>query len=126
MCLIGSVSLTPECFVSCSWYSTDFNRPPPPEDCTSLEELEEGDELWGRVSKLSNFGAYITAGLEVEGFLHVRSWPEHMGLSGTQVFHIGERVRVWVEHVDLERRRVKLTGVRPAFLPTIGVREETR
>ncbi len=126
MCLIGSVSLTPKCFVFCSWYSTDFNRPPPPEDCTSLEELEEGDELWGRVSKLSNFGAYIAAGLEVEGFLHVRSWPEYMGLSGTQVFHIGERVRVWVEHVDLERRRVKLTGVRPAFLPTIGGGGEKR
>ncbi len=88
--------------------------------------LDEGDELWGRVSKLSNFGAYIAAGLEVEGFLHVRSWPEHMGLSGTHVFQIGERLRVWVEHIDLKRRRIKLTGIRPTFLPTVGTGGEIR
>ncbi len=112
--------LTPKCFIFRVPH-TDFSRPHPPENCASLDMLEEGDELWGTVSKLSNFGAYIAAGLEVEGFLHVRSWPKHNRCSGTEAFHIGERLRVWVEHVDLERKRIKLTGVRPTFLPTIGM-----
>lgn len=87
---------------------------------TGLEEVEEDDELWGEVTKVSNYGAFVDVGAEVQGFLHVIYYPRRSQGALTQdVFFPGMRLRVWAMEVDRGRRRLKLTGERPRSLPRV-------
>jgi len=46
------------------------------EDRTPLSEVRVDDELWGEVTKVSNYGAFIDCGVEVDGFLHIMYYPK--------------------------------------------------
>jgi len=85
-----------------------------------LEDVDEGDELWGQVTKITNFGAYVDVGVEVEGFLHISEWPDAISKVPSENFSIGQRVRVYAETVDLALTRLKLTAIRPDYLPRVG------
>ena len=43
---------------------------------TPLSEVEEDDELWGEITKVSNYGAFLDVGVEVQGFLHIIYYPK--------------------------------------------------
>jgi small subunit ribosomal protein S1 len=93
----------------------------------SLEDVQVDDELWGELSRVTDYGAYVEVGARVDGFLHfmdhpASTWPEHAGSRPSSYMKVGDRVRVWVSNVDLDRERIKLTAFRPAHLP--GPRRE--
>jgi small subunit ribosomal protein S1 len=88
-----------------------------------LSELGVDDELWGELKRVTDYGAYVEVGAEVDGFLHFMDhplWSE--GMQPSQFMSAGERVRVWVADVDITQRRVRLTASRPQHLP--GPRRE--
>jgi predicted RNA-binding protein with RPS1 domain len=114
-------------------------------DQITLEDLEVEDELWGEIVRVTKFGAYVEVGAVVEGWLHFMDHPDwgdegghsdddkkqfqkndkeladdniHMQTPG-QMMKLGERVRLWVQDLDGERQRIKLTGNRPLSLPQI-------
>lgn len=87
-------------------------------DRIPLSEIETDDELWGELKRVTDFGAYVEVGAEVDGFLHFMDHPLwDDGAVPSQFMKKGERVRVWVADVDMEKRRVRLTGKRPQGLP---------
>lgn len=43
---------------------------------TPLSEVREDDELWGEVTKVSNYGAFVDVGVKVQGFLHIIYYPK--------------------------------------------------
>jgi len=91
---------------------------PNDEDRIPLEDMEIDDELWGELKRVTDFGAYVEVGAVVDGFLHFMDHPEFvMGKHPTDLMRKGDRVRVWVSDVDLQKDRVKLTAVRPTHLP---------
>jgi len=91
---------------------------PNDEDRIPLEDMEIDDELWGELKRVTDFGAYVEVGAVVDGFLHFMDHPEFvMGKHPTDLMRKGDRVRVWVSDVDLQKERVKLTAVRPTHLP---------
>jgi small subunit ribosomal protein S1 len=93
------------------------------EDRIPLAGIQVDDELWGEVKRVTNFGAYIEVGAAVDGFMHFMDHPEYDSYQHpTEFMSKGDRVRVWVSDVDLERSRIKLTAVRPSHLP--GPRSE--
>ena len=73
----------------------------------TLEELEEGDTVEGKVTKLVDFGAFIDLG-GIEGLLHISemSWGriEHP----SEVLDEGEEVEVKVLGVNREEERISL------------------
>ena len=88
------------------------------EERIPLTDIEIDDELWGELKRVTDFGAYVEVGAEVDGFLHFMDhplWEDNMVPS--DFMNIGERVRVWVADVDMEKRRVRLTANRPQNLP---------
>jgi len=98
-------------------------------DKITIEELEVDDELWGEITRVTRFGAYVEVGAVVEGWLHFMDHPD-WGIVGwgdsdvdmqtpSDMMAVGERVRVWVSNLDHDRRRIKLTGNRPLNLPQI-------
>jgi small subunit ribosomal protein S1 len=97
------------------------------EEGISLEDVAVDDELWGELSRVTDFGAYVDVGARVAGFLHFMdhpafTWPENKGVHPRSYMKVGDRVRVWVSNVDLDRQRIKLTAYRPRHLP--GPRRE--
>jgi small subunit ribosomal protein S1 len=88
------------------------------EDRIPLTDIDIDDELWGELKRVTDFGAYIEVGAEVDGFLHFMDhplWDDNMHPS--EFMQVGQRVRVWVADVDKEKRRVRLTANRPVGLP---------
>jgi len=92
------------------------------EDRIMLEDITVDDELWGELVRVTDYGAYIDLGAEVEGFLHFMDHPDFGLVSGAhprEFMGVGQRVRVWASDVDEERMRVKLTANRPSSLPVL-------
>mmetsp|Transcript_1628 Transcript_1628/g.1994 ORF Transcript_1628/g.1994 Transcript_1628/m.1994 type:complete len:147 (+) Transcript_1628:2-442(+) len=91
------------------------------EELIPLNEIEEDDELWGEITRVTRYGGYINVGAEVKGFLHFMDHPlftyENGVVPPSEYMKVGERVRVWVSDVDQERNRIKVTAVRPTDLP---------
>jgi predicted RNA-binding protein with RPS1 domain len=44
----------------------------------TLDTFSQEEQVWGEVTKVTNFGAFIDVGAEVEGFLHVSECPERL------------------------------------------------
>jgi small subunit ribosomal protein S1 len=83
-----------------------------------LPDMDVDDELWGELKRVTDFGAYVEVGAEVDGFLHFMDhplWEDNKHPS--DFMQVGERVRVWVADVDMDKRRVRLTANRPQNLP---------
>ena len=89
-----------------------------------LDDIAVDDELWGEIKRVTNFGAYIELGAEVDGFLHFMDHPmfgveEFKGAPPSAYMEAGQRVRVWASNVDMEKSRIKLTAIRPPTLPVL-------
>lgn len=103
----------------------DDNDDDDDEDRILLEDLELDDELWGELVRVTDYGAYVELGAEVRGFLHFMDHPwfgNEPGAHPNTFMSVGDRVRVWVSDINLERERIKLTANRPTTLP--GPRRE--
>jgi small subunit ribosomal protein S1 len=88
------------------------------EDRIPLSEIEPDDELWGQLKRVTDYGAYVEVGAEVDAFLHFMDHPVwEDGSHPSEFMENGQRVRVWVSDVDSEQRRIKLTANRPTHLP---------
>lgn len=88
------------------------------EDRIPLNEIEVDDELWGILKRVTDYGAYVEVGAEVDGFLHFMDHPSwDGGRHPSEFMERGQRVRVWVSDLNREQRRIKLTGRRPQHLP---------
>lgn len=88
------------------------------EDRIPLTDVKVDDELWGELKRITDFGAYVEVGAEVDGFLHFMDhplWDDNMHPS--EFMQVGQRVRVWVADLDTQQRRIRLTANRPANLP---------
>ncbi|KAL3898790.1 MAG: hypothetical protein SGARI_006594 [Bacillariaceae sp.] len=88
-------------------------------DRIPLSDLEVDDELWGELKRVTDFGAFVEVGAQVDGFLHFMDhplWDDNMHPS--EFMNVGERVRVWVADVDtVDKQRIRLTANRPTSLP---------
>ncbi len=73
-----------------------------------IEKLQVGDVLTGRVTKLTNFGAFVNLGA-ADGLVPIAeiSW-DHIG-HPSEVLEEGQEVEVKVIGLDPERRRISLS-----------------
>jgi small subunit ribosomal protein S1 len=67
----------------------------------------EGKVIDGQVVRLTDFGAFVRLGPGIEGLLHVSELPGKV-THPTAVLRVGQRVRVVVQRVDREARRISL------------------
>jgi small subunit ribosomal protein S1 len=90
------------------------------EDRIPLDDIQVDDELWGELKRVTDYGAYVEVGAQVDGWLHFMDHPAFGWSNGrhpSEFMSPGDRVRVWVADIDKEQKRVKLTANRPAHLP---------
>jgi uncharacterized protein len=79
-----------------------------------LEDLEPGMQLKGTVLNVVDFGAFVDIGLKDSGLVHISQLANRFVKSPHEIASVGDVVTVWVQSVDLNRRRVSLTMLVPA------------
>jgi ribosomal protein S1 len=75
----------------------------------TLRDLEEGDVVTGRVTRLERYGAFVDLGVGRDGMLHVREMGRGFVEKPEDVVKVGEELQVKVVGVDRRRGRVDLS-----------------
>jgi len=70
---------------------------------------EVGELVYGRVTKLVPFGAFVQVGEGIEGLVHISEMSSHHVEAPEQVVTPGEELWVKIIDLDLQRRRISLS-----------------
>jgi small subunit ribosomal protein S1 len=68
-----------------------------------------GELVYGRVTKLVPFGAFVQVGESIEGLVHISEMSAHHVELPEQVVTPGEELWVKIIDIDLQRRRISLS-----------------
>ena len=76
---------------------------------TAETDFVEGDKYPGTISRVVDFGAFVTLADGLEGLIHVSQLAEHRVDHARSVVKVGQAVEVRVVEVDVERKRIGLS-----------------
>jgi uncharacterized protein len=76
---------------------------------TELAHVKSGMILNGVVTNVAAFGAFVDVGVHQDGLVHVSELANRFVKDPGEVVRVGDRVRVKVLSVDLQRRRIGLS-----------------
>jgi uncharacterized protein len=79
------------------------------EDIHELTDLSPGLVLNGVVTNVTNFGAFVDIGVHQDGLVHVSQIANRFVRDPADELQVGQKVRVKVLQVDVERRRIGLS-----------------
>lgn len=75
----------------------------------TIDDLQEGMELPGIVTNITNFGCFVDIGIKENGLVHISQLSDQFVSDPTSVVSIHQHVRVKVLSIDRERKRIQLT-----------------
>ncbi|HEX7180208.1 MAG TPA: Tex family protein [Thermoanaerobaculia bacterium] len=87
----------------------EFKTPEWRQDVTSVKDLQPGMVLEGRVSNVTNFGAFVDIGVHRDGLVHVSELTHRWVADPREAVKVGEIVKVKVLEVDRQRERISLS-----------------
>ncbi len=87
----------------------EFKVPEWRPDVTSVKDLQPGMVLEGRVSNVTNFGAFVDIGVHRDGLVHVSELTHRWVADPRDAVKVGEIVKVKVLEVDYQRERISLS-----------------
>ncbi len=87
----------------------EFKTPEWRQDVTSVADLLPGMVLEGRVSNVTNFGAFVDVGVHRDGLVHVSELTWRWVADPREAVQVGQIVKVKVLEVDRERERISLS-----------------
>ncbi|MCA9714389.1 MAG: RNA-binding transcriptional accessory protein, partial [Myxococcales bacterium] len=90
-----------------------FDPPRFRDDIHALEDLEPGMSLEGVVTNVTAFGAFVDIGVHQDGLVHISELSERFVKNPHDVVRTGDKLRVRVLSVDLERKRIALSARPP-------------
>lgn len=79
------------------------------QDVLHLEDLKEGMQLEGTVRNVVDFGAFVDIGLKNDGLVHISKICKEFIKHPLEKLNVGDIVTVYVEKVDLAKKKVSLT-----------------
>lgn len=75
----------------------------------TLDDLQEGMELPGIVTNITNFGAFVDIGVHQDGLVHNSQLADKYVSDPTQVVRLHQHVKVRVIGIDMRRNRISLS-----------------
>ncbi len=75
----------------------------------TVDDLEEGMELPGIVTNITNFGAFVDIGVHQDGLVHISQLANKYVKDANEVVKLHQHVTVRVLEVDRRRNRISLT-----------------
>lgn len=79
------------------------------EGINKIEDLYEGMVLPGIVTNITNFGAFVDIGVHQDGLVHISELSNHFVSNPADVVRLQQIVRVKVQNVDIQRKRINLS-----------------
>jgi protein Tex len=89
-----------------------FEPPKFREDVRTMEDLQVGMELEGVVTNITAFGAFVDVGVHQDGLVHISQLADKFVKDPHEVVAVGDKIKVKVLEIDLERHRIALTARR--------------
>jgi len=86
-----------------------FEAPAFREDVRTPEDLKVDMVLHGVVTNVVAFGAFVDIGVHQDGLVHISQLADRFIRDPNEIVAVGQKVRVRVVSVDLERRRIGLS-----------------
>lgn len=86
-----------------------FKVPEWRDDVQSFEDVQVGMVLEGRVSNVTNFGAFVDIGVKRDGLVHLSELSDRWIEDPRQAVQVGKIVKVKVIDIDRERQRIGLS-----------------
>jgi uncharacterized protein len=86
-----------------------FEPPAFRDDVKEPKDLTPGMVLEGVVTNIVAFGAFVDVGVHQDGLVHVSQMAERFVRDPNDVVKVGQKVKVTVVSIDLERNRIALT-----------------
>ena len=87
------------------------------------EHFAEQEKVTGKVTRLTDFGAFVELRPGVEGLIHISELSENRVRTVGEVVSAGQQVEVRVLGVDLDKRRISLS-MKPAAESVVGSESE--
>lgn len=78
-------------------------------DILSMEDLKEGMELEGTVRNVIDFGVFVDIGVHQDGLVHISQITNRYIKHPSEVLKVGDKVKVKVLGVDVNKKRISLT-----------------
>ncbi|QLY40510.1 RNA-binding transcriptional accessory protein [Hujiaoplasma nucleasis] len=91
----------------------DYPQPLLKSDLLSLEDLRPGMEMQGTVRNVVDFGAFVDVGIKEAGLVHISKLSKNFVNHPLDVVSVGNIVKVWVLSVDVNRKRLQLSMIKP-------------
>jgi uncharacterized protein len=79
------------------------------DDVKEVVDLEEGMELEGRVTNVTNFGAFVDLGVHQDGLVHISELSHKYIQDAREAVKVGDIVKVKVIGVDQNMKRISLS-----------------
>lgn len=86
-----------------------FEVPSFREDIREVKDLREGMSLEGVITNVVAFGAFVDIGVHQDGLVHISQLADRYVNDPNEIVRVGQKVRVTVLSVDLERNRIGLS-----------------
>ncbi len=83
------------------------------QDILKLSDLTPGMELRGTILNVVDFGAFVDVGLKESGLVHISQMSTEFIRSPHDRVSVGDVVTVWVQSIDVDRKRVSLSMLPP-------------
>jgi protein Tex len=87
-----------------------FEPPKFRDDVTTLGDLKEGMRFEGIVTNVTAFGAFVDIGVHQDGLVHISQLADRFVKNPADVVKAGEKLKVRVLTIDLERKRISLSA----------------
>jgi len=89
---------------------SEFEPPKFRDDVNSINDLVVGMSLEGVVTNVTAFGAFVDVGVHQDGLVHISQLADKFVKDPKDVVSVGDKIKVRVLEVDLDRRRIALTA----------------
>ena len=74
------------------------------------EEHQQGEVVQGKVTKLTNFGAFLDLGGGIEGLVHVSEISDQHIKDPADEFEVGDSLKVKILKIDTETKKISLSA----------------
>ena len=85
---------------------------PPPvlrDRVLTIEDLTEGMVITGTVRNVIDFGAFVDIGVHQDGLLHISEMSDRFIKHPSELYSVGDIIKVTVKSVDVKKKRISLT-----------------
>lgn len=74
-----------------------------------FENIKEGERRNGKVTRITNFGAFVDLGSGIEGLIHISELSWNRVKHASEVLKEGDEVEVLVTKIDQDKKRLSLS-----------------